>query len=206
MEVFFNVKALILVGLQNDFCSHKGAMYIPGSERVINLVNDIIPAFDFVVATRICYPENHGAFARVHGKKVKEKILLGGQEQVLRSDFCVRGSWGAQLVRGLNKKRIDKIFVLGARKNIDSYSAFFEHGHKHSTGLDIYLKERRLKSIFVAGVPLESLVKHTALDGIALGFHTFVIKDACAGIEENLKDSFVEMERTGIRLMDFRGI
>lgn len=199
------MKALILVGLQNDFCSHKGAAYITGSEKVIPLINNIIPKFSFVIATRVCYPENHGSFARVHGKKVKEKILLGGQEQILRSDFCVKGSWGARLVRSLNKKGIHKIFVLGAHKNIDSYSAFFEHGHKHSTGLDIYLKERRVKNIFIAGVPLESLVKHTALDGVALGFHTSVIKNVCMGIEEHsgdIQSSFSEMERAGVKVLD----
>lgn len=196
------MKALILVGFQNDFCSHRGAVYITDSEKIISVVNRIIPFFDFVVATRVCYPENHGAFARVHGKKVKEKILLGGQEQILRSDFCVKGSWGAQLVRGLNKKRVNKVFILGAHKNIDSYSAFFEHGHKHSTGLNIYLKERRIKNIFIAGVPLENLVKHTALDGVALGFHTRVVRDACMGKEEDMGDSFAEMERAGVKLID----
>ena len=71
----------------------------------------------------------------------------------------------------------------GFRRSIDSYSALFENDHKTPTGLLGYLRERKLKTVFVAGLALDFCVRFSAEDARKAGFEVAVIEDACRGID-----------------------
>src|SRR5688500_629493 len=109
------MKALILVDLQNDFCSG-GALAVPEGNAVVPLANALMKtkAFDLVVATQDWHPANHGSFAANHpGKNVFEMIDLAGLPQVLWPVHCVQNTPGAEFVSALNAKAIDKVFQKG---------------------------------------------------------------------------------------------
>ena len=71
---------------------------------------------------------------------------------------------------------------------IDSYSGFFDNGHRKKTELDDLLKAMNIKEIFVAGLATDYCVRYTALDAIHLGYKVHVIPDACRGVELNPGD------------------
>lgn len=63
-----NKKALIVVDYQNDFVDPKGALYVPGAEKLYEKIVALIDEFhqngDLVTATKDFHPNNHCSFAK----------------------------------------------------------------------------------------------------------------------------------------------
>jgi len=172
------MRALIAVDLQNDFIPG-GPLPVPDGDEIIPLINSLQEKFPLVVATQDWHPPNHLSFASNHpGRKPLETITLGGLEQTLWPDHCVQGERGAMFAPGFDERRVEAIFRKGTDPEIDSYSGFFDNGHKKSTGLADYLKGRGVKSVYVCGLAAEFCVFYTAVDAIKLGFETYYIEDA----------------------------
>jgi nicotinamidase/pyrazinamidase len=195
------MKALILVDIQNDFLPG-GTLAVPEGDLVIPIANRLQAVFPLVVATQDWHPENHGSFAANHpGKKVFEQIVLNGLPQTLWPVHCVQGTSGAELASGLKRERIAKTFPKGTDAGIDSYSGLFDNGHRKSTRLGEWLKEKAVTEVFVCGLATDYCVKFTALDAAQFGFKTHFIEDASRGVNlqpNDVKDAIVEMNRAGI--------
>ena len=132
-------KALIVVDLQNDFCRN-GALEVPDANAVIALTNALMPKFDLVVATQDWHPADHGSFAANHPwRKPGQLIELDGLSQILWPIHCVQNTYGAEFVKELDITKFHKVFRKGTDVNIDSYSGFFDNGHRKATGLGDYL-------------------------------------------------------------------
>ena len=83
----------------------------------------------------------------------------------------------------MNLDRVAQVFRKGTNPQIDSYSGFFDNGHRASTGLGEYLRQRGVKEVHVCGLATDYCVKFTALDAVELGFETCLLEDACRGVE-----------------------
>lgn len=203
------MKALILVDLQNDFLPG-GALAVPHGDEVIPVANLLQAHFPVVVATQDWHPPNHLSFAANHkGKKPGDVIELAGLQQVLWPIHCVQGSRGAELSAKLDRTRIEKIFHKATDPEIDSYSAFFDNGHRKSTGLANYLKEKGGTEVTILGLATDYCVRYSALDARQLGFKTFVIKDGCRGIDlvkGDVERAFEEMRAAGAQVIDSKEI
>lgn len=183
-------KALILVDIQNDFLPG-GALEVKKGDEILPLVNKLVDLpFDLIVATQDWHPSDHGSFAEKYGKHPGQHVKLGGVDQILWPVHCVQESFGAELSSELNVQKVQKTFFKGTEKDIDSYSTFFDNGHKKSTGLEDYLLSKGITDVYLAGLATDYCVKFSALDAIKLGFNTYVVVDACRGI--NLKEGDVE--------------
>jgi nicotinamidase/pyrazinamidase len=177
------MNALVLVDIQNDFVPG-GALAVPEGDRIVPLVNELQEHFALVIATQDWHPVNHGSFAANHvGKKPGDIVDLGGLPQILWPIHCVQGSAGADFVPTLDRSRFDHTFVKGTDPGIDSYSAFFDNGHRQSTGLAEYLRGKGVTDIYLAGLATDYCVKYTAFDAVESGFKVHVIEDACRGVE-----------------------
>src|SRR5689334_3965267 len=198
------MKCLILVDLQNDFVPG-GALPVPDGDKIIPVINQLQPKFSLIVATQDWHPANHGSFAANHpGKKPFEQIDLNGLPQTLWPIHCVQNTAGAALAPALNHERIARIFQKGTDPGIDSYSGFFDNGHRKSTGLGEWLKEKGVTEVFVCGLATDYCVKFTALDAVQAGFKTNLIEDACRGVNlrlDDVRDSTEEMNRAGIAIL-----
>ena len=198
------MKALILVDIQNDFLPG-GALPVPEGDAVIPIANRVQQAFDLIVATQDWHPAHHGSFAANHpNRKPGELGELGGLPQVLWPVHCVQNTGGAAFAPGLETKRITRVFPKGTDPEIDSYSGFFDNGHKKATGLGDYLRRRGATDVYVLGLATDYCVKATALDARELGFNTHLIADGCRGV--NLHPGDVDraldaMRAAGIRVM-----
>lgn len=176
-------KALILVDIQHDFMPG-GALAVGGGNEIVSVVNRLQPSFDLVVATQDWHPPGHASFAGQHaGREPFEVVDLDGFEQTLWPNHCVQGSHGAELVPELDTSRVARVFRKGTDPDIDSYSGFFDNGHRKATGLGDYLRDRGVTEIYLAGLAEDVCVLFTAMDARRLGFRTWLVKDATRGVE-----------------------
>ena len=131
-------------------------------------------------------------------------IDLHGLPQVLWPIHCVQESFGAEFVEGLNVDGIDKVFQKGTDPDIDSYSGFYDNGHRKSTGLSDFLKEKGVEEVFILGLATDYCVKFTALDAIRLGYRTNVILEGCRGVnlhEGDVEKAIEEMKQQGVNII-----
>lgn len=175
--------ALIIVDIQNDFVPG-GALPVNGGDEIIPLVNDLQDSFDLIVATQDWHPPGHKSFASNHDhKKPFEKIQLNGLDQVLWPDHCVQGSRGAEFHPELKMNKVAAVFRKGMDTGIDSYSGFYDNGHRKTTGLAGYLREHKVHQVFVCGLAADYCVYYTAKDALKEDFKTFFIEDATRAID-----------------------
>lgn len=203
------MRTLIIVDLQNDFMPG-GALGVPEADRVIPIVNKIMPHFSLILATQDWHPSDHVSFAANHrGKKPGDVVEVKGISQILWPVHCVRNSKGAELVKELKKEKIESIFYKGTDKEIDSYSAFFDNAHLRSTGLHEYLSSRGIKEIHIAGVATDYCVLYSVLDALELGHSVTVISDACRGINlypGDVEAAFAKMMGRGAKVITSEGL
>lgn len=203
------MKALLLVDLQNDFMP-QGALGVAGGHEILPVINELIEMpFDVIVASCDSHPADHGSFAVTHGKKTGDKIMLEGLEQILWPVHCVQGTPGAAFAQGWKKEKIQKVFHKGTEKNIDSYSAFFDNGHRKATGLHDYLREKGITDLYLAGLTTEYCVTFSAFDALHLGYRVFVVIDGCRGVNLKPDDSdkaIKKMKDAGIHVIHLTDI
>lgn len=197
-------KALILVDLQNDFCPG-GALAVPEGDQVIEVANRMQKHFDLVVATQDWHPAEHKSFAVNHGGKEPGQVIeLAGMPQVLWPAHCVQGTPGAELVEGLDKDRIARVFQKGTDPDIDSYSGFYDNGHRKATGLTDFLREREVIDVYILGLATDYCVKFTALDARRDGFSAYLIEDGCRGVElapGDVDTAIEDMRQGGVAIL-----
>lgn len=203
------MNALILTDIQNDFIPG-GALAVSEGDQIIPGLNTLQPHFDLVVATQDWHPPEHGSFVANHpGLAPGERIDLYGLPQVLWPVHCVQNTQGADFAPGLDQSRWDRIFMKGTDPTVDSYSGFYDNGHRKSTGLGEYLREKGVTDVYVAGLATDYCVKFTALDAVGLGFHTHFIEDASRGVNLNPGDvtrAIEEMRAAGVDITNTRQI
>ena len=202
-------RALILVDIQNDFCPG-GALAVKDGDKVVEPANVLATEFtalsDLVIATQDAHPKDHKSFASQHeGAEVGEVIQLGGLYQILWPDHCIDGTFGAAFHPHLKSELIVKTFKKGTDKDVDSYSGFFDNGHKRATGLGEYLYEQGVEEVWVCGLATDYCVKATALDAVAEGFRTIVYAPACRAVEMRPGDgnrALNDMKAAGCLVVD----
>ena len=110
-------------------------------------------------------------------------INLDGLEQILWPVHCVQEEPGAAFAPELETGRFQRVFRKGTNPQIDSYSGFYDNGHRKATGLAEFLRKRGVTEVVVAGVATDYCVKFTVLDAIEEGFAVTVVTDGCRGVE-----------------------
>jgi nicotinamidase/pyrazinamidase len=174
---------VLVVDVQNDFCPG-GSLPVPRGDEVVPTINALAQRFQHVVLTQDWHPPGHRSFASAHsGPQPFQSIELAYGQQVLWPDHCMQDASGAQFHAGLRIPHAELILRKGYRRQIDSYSAFYENDHTTPTGLAGYLRERELIRVFLAGLAFDFCVRYSAEDARRCGFEVVVIEDACRGID-----------------------
>jgi nicotinamidase/pyrazinamidase len=175
--------ALIVVDVQNDFCSG-GALEVPDGDAVIEPINRLAEQAEFVVATRDWHPPDHASFA-----------ANGGIWPV----HCVRETTGAEFHRDIDQSRIDAVVDAGRTPDREGYSGF------EDTELERLLREQAVNEVHVAGLALDYCVKATALDARRAGFDVVLHRGATRAVEVQPGDgdrALAELRAAGVRIVD----
>ena len=176
-------EAILVIDVQNDFCPG-GALAVAGGDEIVAPINALVPEFQVRVFTQDWHPAGHSSFASSHdGKDPFSMIEMSYGPQVLWPDHCEIGSEGAAFHPDLDTRSADLIVRKGFRREVDSYSAFFENDHTTSTGLDGYLRSRGVGSVTLVGLATDYCVNFSAVDAAKLGFKVRVIESLCRAID-----------------------
>lgn len=196
------MKTLLVIDVQNDFCPG-GALAVPDGDSIIPVINSLIPNFDAVIQTQDWHPEGHHSFATSHkGKDPYDTVEMDYGTQVLWPDHCVQGTHGSEFHPDLNTTKTEVIIRKGFRKEIDSYSTFYENDQKTPTGLIGYLQERNITELYVVGLATDFCVKWSVIDGLKENFKVHIIEDAVKGIDidGSVEQAWKEMKNAGAEI------
>lgn len=189
-----------LVDLQPTFMPG-GELPVAEGDRVVPVVNRLLQRFAHAFATQDWHPPGHSSFASAHpNRKPYDTIAMPYGDQVLWPDHAVQGSANAALHRDIDMTKVEVIIRKGFRREIDSYSTFFENDRMTTTGLDGWLRERGFTRVFLAGLATDFCVAWSAEDAIRLGYQVVVIEDACRGIGVPLANGRTTLDAARDRL------
>jgi nicotinamidase/pyrazinamidase len=177
--------ALIVVDVQNDFAHPDGSLYVSGAEQVIAEVNELVIAGTEAGAT-VFYTQDW------HPPSTPHFQVDGGTWPV----HCVRETWGAELHDSL---RMDGVRVRKGTGGEDGYSGFTVRdpgtGETSPTELAELLRIAGVERTVVVGLATDYCVIETAVDSIALGFPSTVVRSAVAAVNLNPGDGDAAFER-----------
>jgi nicotinamidase/pyrazinamidase len=187
--------------MQYDFIL--GSLAVPGAEKIIGPIEDLMPHFPTVVMTQDWHPLLHKSFAANHkDRKPFETIAMAYGEQTLWPVHCTAGSRGARLE--VHDTEAALIIRKGMNPDVDSYSAFRESDRTTFTGLTGFLDDRQVSRVFLVGLAFDYCVGYSALDAVDSGFRVVVIENLCRGID--LNGSYAGMQeqllKAGVELRD----
>jgi nicotinamidase/pyrazinamidase len=186
------MKALIVVDVQYDFLPG-GALAVNDGDAVVDKINSIRDRFDLTIFTQDYHPVNHCSFS-----------VNGGIWPV----HCVETTHGANIHTGLLREN-DKVVKKGMNSTIDSYSGFYDNERKSKTELDNILKQYNIDTVYICGLATDYCVKYTALDAVREGYTTFLVNDACRGVNINPGDidkAIMEMQKSGVTILTNKDI
>lgn len=175
-----NKSALMIVDMQNDFCTEGGWLHSRGIDILPNR-KPIEPLKRLVAGFRSAglpivwvnwgvrkdLLNIHPSLRHAHSPRGDEPGLA---EPVpgTRSEVILRGSWGAEVVDEINPGSGD-IQVVKHR-----FSAFWD------TETDAILRNLGIKTLFIGGVNMDQCVMTTLEDASFLGYDTILVEDATA--------------------------
>jgi nicotinamidase/pyrazinamidase len=178
-----NKDLLLIIDVQNDFCPG-GALAVSDGDQVVPVINWLAGQFRHKVLTQDWHPPGHSSFASSHpGSEPFGEISMPYGSQTLWPDHCVQGTHGAEFHSGLNIRDAELIIRKGFRKDVDSYSAFYENDKTTPTGLTGYLRDRGFRRLFMAGLATDFCVAYSALDARKEGFDVVLVEDGCRAID-----------------------
>ncbi|ETN94142.1 nicotinamidase/pyrazinamidase [Zhouia amylolytica] len=175
------MKALLIVDVQNDFCTG-GVLEAKGGEEITDVINNIAHRFDLVIASKDWHPDQTDHFLKW-------------------PKHCVQFSKGAEFHPSLNTNNIQQVFLKGTGILDDGYSAF----DASNVDLAAYLRKQGVDELYVVGLATDYCVKSTALDAVDNGFKTFVLTDAVKAVNVNPDDGEIAlkaMANAGCILLD----
>ena len=184
--------ALLVVDVQNDFCSG-GALPVSGGEQVVGILNryiDDAAALDAIVyASRDWHPATTSHFKPFGGPW---------------PPHCVQGSDGARFHPELRLPATVVIVSKGEDPGSPGYSAC-EGRTSEGTPFVEDVQARGVDHLYVGGLATDYCVKHSVLDALSAGLRVTVLEDAIAGVDpDDSARALVEMRERGAELV--RGI
>lgn len=160
--------ALIVVDMQNDFAHPDGSLFVAGGDALVGGINDEIAGARAAGGVVVLSQDWHPA-ATPHFD------VDGGVWPV----HCVAGTWGAELIDGLDPHHAASAIIRKGTNGEDGYSAFSMRKPGGDvdipTGLAGLLRERKIERVVVCGLATDVCVSATAQSAAAAGLDTTVL-------------------------------
>jgi nicotinamidase/pyrazinamidase len=183
--------ALVIVDVQYDFLPG-GALAVPSSNEILPVLNGYIQIFEKrrlpIYMTRDWHPVNHCSFKEYGGPWPAH---------------CVAGTRGAAFSEELKLASPTTIVSKATTPERECYSDF------GTTNFEANLRATGVSRLFVGGLATDYCVLNTVKDALALGFTTFLLRDAIRGVNVQPDDSLKaeqEMIRLGARPIELQDL
>ena len=163
-------QALLVVDLQNDFCSG-GALEVQQADQIVPLINKLMDKFELVVASQDYHPPE-----TIHFEQWPVQ--------------CVGGTKGAEFHPDFQRDEVDLVVRTGTTSEDHGYSAF----ESTETDLTDYLRSQGVKKLYVCGLATDYCVKESVLAALDNGFENFVLTDCIKAVNVNPDDGEKALE------------
>jgi ureidoacrylate peracid hydrolase len=184
--------ALIVVDVQNDFCSPEGQFAKGGID--ISMLREMVPnLIKFVdearnVGVRVVFIQNttlrngrSDSPAWLHFKFKASGVI---------PEYTVEGTWGQQLCDGLEARKDEPII----KKHRSS--AFV------NTDLDLVLRSGGIKSLIITGCVTHGCVLATARHGAFYDYYVVVVKNCVASNNKELHEAALKIMQSRLDVVD----
>jgi len=173
--------ALIVVDVQNDFCSRDGATAKRGAD--VSSTLEMVPILTDLIAHARAVNLSVIYIQTLHSEWTDTPSWLYRKPSGIDTDTCREGSWGAQFFDGI-VPRSDERVVIKHR-----YSGFID------TDLNTILKAKGVESLLMTGVATNVCVESTARDGFMLDYYVTMVSDCMATADAVLHEGTLENTR-----------
>jgi nicotinamidase-related amidase len=168
--------AVLVVDMQNDYCSVGGASDRNG--RDLSMVQAILPAMRTLIdgARQVRIPIIFTKYTVGPGT-----AGLAGPEILRRGmifagvDSTIKGTWGHDIVAELPYHPDEDLVV--EKRRLNSFVG---------TDLDLTLRARGVKTLVMAGVVTQGCVESTVRDAVGHDYYVAVAEDCCASTDAEL--------------------
>lgn len=157
--------AMLIVGVQNDFCTG-GAREIVGGERVAAPLSCVASAIDHGEGLIVVSREWHSE---------ESPYFRNGSEH---APYCVAGTHGAAFPPALSLSGRARVVYRSC--DPDDGDSAFRATDRTGTPLGDLLRREGTKELLIGGMPTETTVRATALEALRRGFRVVVIQDGVA--------------------------
>lgn len=186
-------RALIVTDVQNDFCEG-GSLPVEGGAAV---------AADIGTLLRSWVAQGPGAPSYSHVVATKDHHVSPGSHWSDAPDYrdswpvhCEVGTDGEAFHPNLDPQPFDAIFLKG--EHAAAYSGF-EGRSVDGVLLADWLRAHDVDAVDVCGIATDYCVRATALDAVAAGFPTRLLRSLCAGVADETSEAAVaEMAAAGV--------
>lgn len=189
-------KALLIVDVQNDFCSG-GSLAVPQADIIIPVLNKYINEFHNkrlpIFATRDWHPLKTSHF--------KE---FGGKWPI----HCVKDTKGAQLHPDLELPKTTCLLYKGMVPDTDCFSAFHAK-NAHGMSFHRILNLFKISELYVGGLATDYCVKFSVLDALKFNYEVNLLLDAVKAVNIESNDSakaIDEMVKSGAKTLTFKDL
>jgi len=188
--------ALVVIDMQNDFCSLGGHFQKQGYDikkirsiipAVKALIDDLPPEVKVIHVLTIREPDGSDNHWRRH-KLLPERMRKRREGEGIGLNV-VRGTWGAQVVEELTPRPQDYVFV--KRRN----SAFYQ------TDLEMCLRLWGIDTLIFCGVMAEICVESTIRDAFNRDFDIVVVENGVAGYSDEYTAHMLDLMRVAFGIV-----
>jgi nicotinamidase-related amidase len=165
------VTALLVIDMQNDYC-HPGGVFAAAGLRVTGLDGLVRNVNTLAAAARSA--GRPVIWVRMEWTDDADVGLLAERSPFLREQGLRRGTWGSELVSGLDRAPGDHEIV---KPRFDAF---------HRTALDDLLRTLGVETLVVAGVRTDFCVESTVRAAFFRDLKAVVAREAVAGYVEDL--------------------
>ena len=167
--------ALLIIDMQNDFCSPEGNMAKIG--RDIRYIQQMIPVLSRLL--KICRSKG----MRIIFTKMVHSAWTDSPAWIakLNSKNVRQGTWGCEFYQGFEPHEEDWI----VEKH--RYSAFL------NTDLETVLRAQGIDTIIVTGINSDQCVDGTAKHAFQVDYYVFLVKDCIATDSQSLTEAVLTM-------------
>ena len=181
--------AILVIDMQNDFVDPKGVLCVAGAMPTVPAISDLV-AYGREKNWKVIWVVREHAASGLDVDAPRIPLFTNG-----KSGYCVPGTWGCELVKGLEPKDGD-IRLVKTRN-----SAFF------NTPLDAILRRMGVSTVVLAGTQYPNCVRGAANDAMSYDYETVVCTDACSAKTPEVAEANVfDMRNMGIKCISLEEI
>lgn len=175
------LSCLIVVDVQNDFCSPEGAAAKGGNN--VTGAKEMVPTLLHLIeeARKVDLPIVY--IQTTHSEWTDSPSWLYRRPDGRKPETCREGSWGAEFFEGISPLPHERIVIK------HRYSAFI------NTDLNTVLKARGVESVLVTGVATNVCVETTARDAFMFDYYVTMVEDCAAAYDLQMHEATLKNMR-----------